>query len=402
VSSLSEVQVFLGIDVGKEEHYCQAISGSGIELFDRPLSNDQTEMEVVLDRCSKFGVPVIVVDTTASNVQLLLSVAAARNVRVAYVTGLQMRRAAELYAGHAKTDPLDAWVLADYAKRFQDRLVWVETSDEVITELQILNGRDADLAADATRFRNRCRDALTAVSPSLERLLGPKLGHPGVRDLLMKYPTTTALKAAGKTRIRNTIKKRSPRIAAKYSDQIWEALQAQTVILPAEERWGQIVAALCADLENVVAQRKHLESQIEEVYQSHPLSKVLDSLCGFGSRTGARTLAEIGDPNRFANGSRLAAYAGLAPSVKQSGKSINTTSRSRRGNHRLKDSMFIAAFVASQHDPEAKAYYQRKRAEGKKHNAAVICVARRRCNLILAMLKNQTPYQKPGETLKIA
>jgi hypothetical protein len=54
--------------------------------------------------------------------------------------------------------------------------------------------------------------------------------------------------------------------------------------------------------------------------------------------------------------------------------------------------MFIAAFVATQFDPSAKAYYQRKRAEGERHNAAVICVARRRCDLILAMLKNQTPY----------
>ena len=54
--------------------------------------------------------------------------------------------------------------------------------------------------------------------------------------------------------------------------------------------------------------------------------------------------------------------------------------------------MFIAAFVATQHDPDARAYYLRKRAEGKDHNAAVICVVRRRCN-ILAMLKAQTPYQ---------
>ena len=54
--------------------------------------------------------------------------------------------------------------------------------------------------------------------------------------------------------------------------------------------------------------------------------------------------------------------------------------------------MFIAGFVASQHDPNARAYYQRKRDEGKRHNAAVICVARRRCDLILAMLKTRTPY----------
>ena len=55
--------------------------------------------------------------------------------------------------------------------------------------------------------------------------------------------------------------------------------------------------------------------------------------------------------------------------------------------------MFIAAFVATRHDPTARAYYQRKRAQGKEHNAAVICVARRRCNIIPAMLKTQTPYQ---------
>ena len=54
--------------------------------------------------------------------------------------------------------------------------------------------------------------------------------------------------------------------------------------------------------------------------------------------------------------------------------------------------MFLAAFVATRHNPDAKAYYQRKQDEGKKHNAAVICVARRRCDLILAMLKTATDY----------
>ena len=115
-------------------------------------------------------------------------------------------------------------------------------------------------------------------------------------------------------------------------------------------------------------------------------------MCGFGPRTGARTLAEIGDPHRFANPARLAAYAGLAPVNRQSGRTSNTR-RARGGNHRVGNAMFIAAFVAAQHDPDARAYYLRKRAQGKEHNAAVICVARRRPNIILAMLKTQTPYQ---------
>ena len=118
-------------------------------------------------------------------------------------------------------------------------------------------------------------------------------------------------------------------------------------------------------------------------------------MCGFGPRAGARTLAEIGDPNRFANPGRLAAYAGLAPVDWQSGRSASTR-RARGGNHRLKNAMFIAAFVAAQHDPDTRAYYLRKRAEGKRHNAAVICVARRRPNIIFAMLKTQTNHASPN------
>ncbi len=103
-------------------------------------------------------------------------------------------------------------------------------------------------------------------------------------------------------------------------------------------------------------------------------------------------LAEIGDISRFANGSRLASYAGLAPVTRQSGSSIRGQTRSRRGNHRLKNAMYLSAF-ASLRDPVSRAFYDRKRAEGKRHNAAVICLARRRCDVILAMLRSRTPYQ---------
>ena len=119
---------------------------------------------------------------------------------------------------------------------------------------------------------------------------------------------------------------------------------------------------------------------------------------GIGPRTGARVLAKIGDGSRFANGSKLASYAGLAAVTRQSGKSLNGESKSRRGNHRLKNAIFLAAF-ASLRSPESKAFYGRKRAEGKKHNAALICLARRRCNVILAMLRNRTAYNSRSNEL---
>ena len=389
------VDVFVGIDMAKEDHFANAVDADGVELFACAVRNDQAAIEAVIDRAAGSGRVALVIDMTASAAQLLLTVAAQRGVPVAYVTGLQMRRAADLYAGSAKTDPRDAWVLADYARRHTDQLVWVYVSDDLLVRLRVLNGRDVDLGGDANRIVNRCRDALVAVSPALERVLGPRLDKAGVRDLLARWATPTELAAAGRTRIRNTIKKRSPRLAEGLTDQIMTALDSQSVTLPGEPTWGEVIDGLVADLERVRRQRDDLASAIEETFLAHPLGQVLVTLCGFGPRTGARTLAEIGDPHRFANGGRLASYAGLAPVDKRSGRSINTATQHRGGNHRLKDAMFLAAFVASQHDPEARAHYERKRAAGKEHNAAVICVARKRCNIILAMLKNQQPYRPP-------
>ncbi len=389
------VEVFVGVDVAKGDHYACAVTSGGTEVLARSVPNDEAAIGALIADAAAHGAVALVIDTTSSPASLLMEAAAERNVPVAYVTGLAMRRAADLYAGAAKTDPKDAAVLADYARRNADRLTWTAPTHELLARLRILNGRDADLAADATRAASRLRDALLAVSPALERAVGDKVASSaGVRDALARWGTPTALRSAGRARLRARIAKRSPRSAQRLTDAIWAALAAQIITVTAETTWGNTICELAGDLNGICARRDQLAADIEEAFLAHPLGKVLASMCGFGPRTGARTLAEIGDPHRFADGGRLAAYAGLAPVDWQSGRSA-TTRKPRGGNHRLKNALFTAAFVAAQHDPDARAYYQRKRAEGKRHNTAVICVARRRCNIILAMLKTQTPYQPP-------
>ena len=271
------------------------------------------------------------IDTTSSAASLLMETAASTQVPVAYVTGLAMRRAADLYAGAAKTDPKDALVLADYARRNADRLSWTQLNDELLVKLRILNGRDTDLAADATRTVNRLRDALLAISPALERAIGDKLvSNPGLRDVFVSWPTPTALKAAGRSRIANRIAKHSPRAAQRLTDAITAALDAQSLTVTAETAWGDTICDLALDLNRICQHRNQLGIDINNVFMEHPLGKVLASLCGFGPRTGARTLAEIGDPHRFVNAGRLASYAGLAPVNWQSG-THNTTRKSRGG-----------------------------------------------------------------------
>lgn len=388
-----DIDVWIGLDIGKAEHFADVLDAGGAPLFSVAVTNDEAEVEALLDQAERFGSPALVVDQPGSLAALVLAVAARRTIPVAYVPGLVMRRAADLYPGEAKTDRRDAFVLADTGRTRRHQVHWLDAvGDELLQQLRVLNGYDADLAADATRLSNRLRDALTSVSPALERVLGPRLHHAGVRDLLTRYPAPQALAAAGRGRIARVVRKRSPRLAKALAAAVAEALAAQTVVVPVETVTGRVIAEMVAELDRTLERRKRLEAEIEELFAAHPFGRILGTLPGIGPRTGSRILADIGDGSRFANGSRLASYAGLAPVTRQSGSSLRGEARSRRGNHRLKNAMFLAAF-ASLRDPASRAFYDRKRAEGKAHNAAVICLARRRCDVILAMLRSGQPYR---------
>src|SRR5215212_3498140 len=197
VAAPDEVTVWVGLDVGKEEHFADVLDDNGDALFARSISNDEAALEALLVEAAGHGVVGLVIDQPGSIAQLAIGVAARRGVPVAYVPGLVMRRAADLYPGEAKTDRRDAFVLADTARMRRRQVHWLDTaSDELLDQLRVLNGFDIDLAADLTRLTNRLRDALTSISPALERAVGSRLAYGGVRDLLATLATPTALRAA--------------------------------------------------------------------------------------------------------------------------------------------------------------------------------------------------------------
>lgn len=92
--------------------------------------------------------------------------------------------------------------------------------------------------------------------------------------------------------------------------------------MPAEAALGRVIAEVALELDRLHARRDALAAEIEEVFLAHPFGQLLQTLPGIGPRTGARILAEIGDGTRFADASKLASYAGLAPVTRQSGTSV--------------------------------------------------------------------------------
>lgn len=387
--------VWCGLDVGKQAHHACALDTQGRRVFDKELPQDQRRLEELFTKLQAHGRVLVVVDQPNTIGALPIAVARSLGIEVAYLPGLAMRRIADLHPGSAKTDARDAFVIADAARTLPHTLRRVDLGEETLAELKVLAGFDEDLAAETTRISNRIRGLLTQIHPALERVLGPKLTTKQGLAVMTTFGGPQALAKAGKARLLKTITRANPRGAQELTEKILVALSEQSVVVAGTAAAEQVLPQLAASLSRTLDQRAELAAQIEKVLDAHPLAGVLTSMPGVGVRTAARILLDVGDASMFPTAGHLAAYAGLAPVTRRSGTSIRSEFPSRTGNKHLKRALFLSSFAALRSDPISRAYYDRKRAEGKKHNAALICLSRRRCDLIFAMLRNQQPYRTP-------
>lgn len=391
ITNHNEVDIFLGVDVGKGEHHAVALDRAGHKLYDKVLPNDEAKMRAVIDKLTAHGTVLFVVDQPATIGALPVAVAQASGVTVGYLPGLAMRRIADLHPGEAKTDARDAHIIAEAARSMPHTLRSIEVADEQVAELSMLCGFDDDLAKQVTATSNRLRGLLTQIHPALERVLGPRLDHPAVLDRIRTWPTPATLRAVGRKRVATRLKKLAPRMHDRLAGEIFTALDAQTVIVVGTNAAAVVLPQLAGMLADLRASRVTLHAQVEALVEAHPLHQVLSSIPAVGIRTEARILTEVVGKD-FATAGHLASYAGLSPVTWRSGSSIRGDHSSRRGNKVLKRALFLSAFAALK-DPLSRAYYDRKRAQGKKHNQALIALARRRCDVIYAMLRDGTLYE---------
>lgn len=396
MSSHNELyEVFCGIDVARETHHAVALDSRGQRLVDRPLPNDEAQLRDLFGQLAAHGRILVVVDQPASIGALAIAVARSCGVAIAYLPGLAMRRIADLYPGEGKTDARDAYIIADAARTLPHALRRVGSDEETLSALGVLAGYDADLAAEATRLTNRLHDALLHVHPALERLLGKLFRRPGVLKLLAIAGTPDQLRALGPQGIGAAVSGRSPRTAQKLPGQIMAALDQQSVVIPATTQFGLVIQGVARQLLAVLDERAGLKQQLDELLDHHPLATIVTTMPGVGPRTAIALLLAVGDGTKFRTAGHLAAYAGLAPVTRQSGRSIRGEHQPRRGNRQLRSLLYLSAF-ASLRDSTNRSYYDRKRAEGRSHSAALLCLARRRTDVLYAMIRDRQPYQQPA------
>lgn len=165
---------------GKSAHHGHGLTPAGKKVFDKQLPNSEPKLRAVIGKlAAEFGTVLVIVDQPASIGALPLTVARDAGCKVAYLSGLAMRRIADLYPGEAKTDAKDAAVIADAARTLPHALRSLELSDEITAELTVLVGFDQDLAAEATRTSKPDTRPAHPVPPQPGTRPGPTPGPPG-------------------------------------------------------------------------------------------------------------------------------------------------------------------------------------------------------------------------------
>jgi transposase len=333
------------------------------------------------------------VDLTTVYASLLLTVLADAGKSVRYLAGRAVWQASGTYrGGEAKTDAKDARVIADQSRMRGTDLPVLHPHDDLITELRMLTAHRADLVADRTRTINRLRQQLVAVCPALERVA--KLAQDrGWVVLLSRYQRPKAIRQSGLSRITKTLTEAGVRNASTIAEAAVTAVKTQTVRLPGEEVAAALVAELAQGVISLDDRIKATDADIEGRFRRHRLAEVITSIPGIGFRLGAEFLAAVGDPTLIGSADQLAAWAGLAPVARDSGKRTARLHTPQRYSRRLRRVMYMSALTAIRCDPHSRTYYQRKRDEGKRPIQATICLARRRTNVLYALIRDNRTWQ---------
>jgi transposase len=380
-----------GIDAGKEFHWAHVLDASGTELLSRRVENEEAEISKLIDDVLSLAGEVLwAVDQPGGGAALLLALLWERDQRVLYIPGLTVDRARDTYRGESKTDTRDAHVIADQARMRLD-LGELKPGEQEIAELQLLLARRRDLITDQTRTITRLRETLLSLFPALERTLD--LNRKGSLTLLTHYQTPAQLRRAGHKRIATYLGNRGVKGSNSVAHKALGAARSQSVTLPAQNVASRIVAELATE---ILALKDRIEVADEELgqrFSARPEAPILSSLPGMGPLLGAQFLVAVGNLSAFKSADRLAAYAGLVPAANDSGKRVGNNRRMRGGNKVLKRVFYQSAFASLRSSPESRDFYDRKRAEGKRHTQALIALARRRVNVLWAMLRDGNTYE---------
>ena len=288
-----------------------------------------------------------------------------------------------------KNDIIDSVLIADLIRYGQ----FVETrlADEDLFSLRSLTRFRTYLVESISDLKRKVVCVLDQVFPEYQSIFSDIFGKTS-KEILLQFSSPIDFELVSSQTLAGLLAKLSRKqVGSVKADQLKAAASCSFGVTFAKSSFTFQLKALIEQIAFIEKQVKETETEIAGIMGK--LESPITTITGIGNVTGAAIISEIGDISKFDSPRKLVAFAGLDATVTQSGEfEAAHNVMSKRGSPYLRKAIFQAALVAAFKDPVLSAYYQKKRAEGKHHLTCIGAVARKMCNIIYAVVKNNQPY----------
>ena len=314
----------------------------------------------------------------------------ARGYTIYVINPIQSDSLRKMYIRQTKNDSIDSFLIAEVI-RFGQFTTTSMADENILAMRQLCRYRDSVISS-RTEIKLRISTIMEQIFPEYEKQFS-SLWLSTSMGILEKYLTPENIENAPIDELFEIIKDKSHnKLTMKKAISIREAAADTFGIKIAQDAFSFQLKQLIDRMNFLDKQIEALDCQILEYYEQFDC--YLHTIPGIGMIAAATILAEIGDISRFKNSSALVAFAGIDPTVRQSGEFNSTHNHmSKRGSPYLRHAIFLAATTCSFHNSPLNAYYKKKRDQGKHHLTATGAVARKLTTVIYAVLRDSKPYE---------
>jgi transposase len=381
---------FIGLDIGAERHVVAGVDDQGtVVVKPTPITEDAAGYAQLREVLGDVSQALVVMEATGHYWKNVAAMLLSQGVAVALINPLRTQRFAGEELQRTKTDAIDALTLARFGA--QKRPAATRLPDRATEALREL-----------IRFRDRLKQDFDDRVRQLHRLVD--LGFPeftryvhGLESelataILRDYPTAAAFQGVSPRRL--------AQLRYDGRHKVGEVL-ATALLTAAPQSVGHHhgavytlqVRAICEDLERWRPRLRSLEGDIERLLKDHEVGTLLTTIDGIGAQTAARLVAELGDPALFRSAGALAAYVGVVPALRQSGKrQPHRAALTPIGHAALRAKLWMPVLTAVQRNPWIRAYYQHLLARGKVPKVALIAAMRKLLVAVYVVAKTRRAF----------
>ena len=384
----------VGIDIGKNHHEASIVSPEGKQIgrslrFATTHKGADSLMSFIFKNIGNspcvFGM-----EATGHYWYPIYSFLKAKGYTIYVINPIQSDSLRKMYIRQTKNDSIDSFLIAEVI-RFGQFGTTSMADENILAMRQLCRYRDSVISS-RTEIKLRIGTIMEQIFPEYEKQFS-SLWVSTSMGILEKYLTPENIENAPIDELFEIIKDKSHnKLTMKKAISIREAASDTFGIKIAQDAFSFQLKQLIDRMNFLDKQIEALDIEIMKYYEQFDC--YLHTIPGIGIIGAATILAEIGDISRFKNSSALVAFAGIDPTVRQSGEFNSTHNHmSKRGSPYLRHAIFLAATTCSFHNSPLNAYYKKKRDQGKHHLTATGAVARKLTTVIYAVLRDSKPYE---------